>query len=130
MTRTLYRDSFHGLMKSVTEKQVETSGDRLMESLGFTAIRFSQPRNTMQTRGIPDRRYYKAGERAVWWEAKRPHGSKHSVYQKAFQELVESCGEDYVVGELDRLEDWCIAQGLIRRTSHGNLVALRAGMSG
>lgn len=97
------------------EKHVEANCDRLMAGLGYTAIRFSQPRNTMQTPGIPDRRYYKAdafqdGTRvahAIWFECKRP-GGKQSAAQVAFQKLVESCGESYVVGGLDELVSWLV----------------------
>lgn len=103
----------------VSEKQEERAGDKLMAALGFTAIRFSQPRNTMQTLGIPDRRYYRPDPAydvrfalAVWWEAKR-EGGKQSEAQKAFQALVESCGEEYVVGPLSALVAWCEREGLV-----------------
>lgn len=102
------------------EKQVEAACDRLMAGLGYTPVRFSQPRNTMQTPGIPDRRYYKPigsapGDgktfplmgtvfeaHAFWFECKRP-GGKQSPAQLAFQQMVEACGEHYVAGGLDEL---------------------------
>jgi hypothetical protein len=104
----------------VSEKAEEHLGDQLMAALGFTAIRFSQPRKTMQTRGIPDRRYYAPRfkypelrrQLSVWWEAKR-EGGKQSEHQRRFQALVESCGEEYVCGPFSALEMWCRSKGLI-----------------
>ncbi len=97
------------LPRDPTEKEVEHAGDKMMTLLGFEVIRFSQPRKTMQTRGIPDRRYYHRELRlTVWWEAKAPKG-KQSPDQKKFQELVERCGEEYVLGTTDPLADWCKA---------------------
>lgn len=86
-----------------TEKQVEAAGDRAMRLLGFAAIRFSQPRATMQTSGIPDRRYYHGGRKlALWWEAKKA-GGRQSPSQIVFQAVAESCGELYCVGTDDDL---------------------------
>jgi hypothetical protein len=123
--------SFKGVQWRVTEKAVEHSGDRLMAVLGFFTIRFSQARASRQTPGIPDRRYYRSSvsdsrlqSMAVWWEAKTPNG-KQSVEQKMFQALVESCGEEYVVGDLSALENWCAAKGLARWTPGGELVVRR-----
>lgn len=113
----------------VSEKQEEHAGDKLMVSLGFTPIRFSQPRATKQTPGIPDRRYYLSPRLrvrfedsrhalSVWWEAKA-EGGKQSAHQKAFQALVESCGEEYVVGPLSALVAWCARKGLVVNQSGG-----------
>lgn len=105
------------------EKAVERQGDELMAAFGFTAIRFSQARATMQTRGIPDRRYYRPGDDfagigwMLWWEAKA--GTKQSVHQKAFQSLVESCGEFYLVGGIDVLEEWLVWAGFAKRVPGG-----------
>lgn len=97
-----------------SEKQEEHLGDQLMLSLGFFVIRFSQPRNTMQTPGISDRRYMHSVRRlSVWWEAKR-EGGKQSEHQKQFQALIESCGEEYVVGPSETLIAWCRSKGLVR----------------
>lgn len=98
----------------ITEKQVEHMADKLMQTLGFEIIRFSQPRNTMQSFGIPDRKYYHTSKGiTLWYEAKRP-GGKQSFYQLNFQAMVESCGEIYVVGTDDALVDWCRTNGFIR----------------
>lgn len=94
---------------SRTEKQVEAAGDRAMGMLGFAAIRFSQARATMQSPGIPDRRYYHAGRRlALWWEAKRD-GGKQSGAQLIFQSVAEACGELYCVGTDDDLAQFVTA---------------------
>lgn len=97
----------------VSEKEEEHNGDKLMTMLGFTAIRFSQPRNTMQSRGISDRLYIHETKRlAVFWEAKTERG-KQSLHQARFQQLVESQGWEYVVGPLSALVAWCEKKGLV-----------------
>ncbi len=91
-----------------SEKQVEAAGDRAMASLGFRVIRFSQSRATMQTLGIPDRRYVHAGRRlAIWWEAKR-EGGKPSAHQIYFQAECNTIGEPYVRGTDDDLAQYVI----------------------
>lgn len=120
---------------------MEYRGDLFMGSLGFTVIRFSQARATMQTPGIPDRRYYRPprektsrqnalgptnatadipreGGLSLWWEAKR-EGGKQSPFQRAFQELCEACGETYLVGTDSVLHDWAVARGLVERLPNG-----------
>ena len=85
-------------MPVASEKQEERIGDRFMALLGYVEIRFSQPRNTMQSPGIPDRRYmHPETGHAVWWEAKR-EGGKQTPAQKRFQQLCEICGEVYLCG--------------------------------
>lgn len=97
------------------EKQVEARGDRLMATLGFDIVRLSQPRASMVTPGLPDRRYYhRARKIAVWFEAKR-EGGKQSFFQQDFQAMAEACGETYLVGTDDVLVAWCRQQGLIRQ---------------
>lgn len=108
-----------------TEKTVETSGDRFMESLGFRTIRFSQPRNTMQTPGIPDRRYYNPmRDCALWWEAKTAVGYA-SGPQVAFRLLVEAVGEIYLIGTDDVLHEWAIQRGWVERVGPDALRILR-----
>jgi len=97
----------------LTEKRVEHLGDKVMTAVGFEIVRLSMPRNTMQTPGLPDRRYYHPTRRlAVWWEAKR-EGGKQSMVQQDFQAMVENCGEEYVVGTDDVLVAWLRLKGLI-----------------
>lgn len=108
-----------------TEKTVETSGDQFMESLGFKAIHFSQPRNTMQTPGIPDRRYYNPmRDCALWWEAKTAVGYA-SGPQVAFRLLVEAVGEIYLIGTDDVLHEWAIQRGWVERVGPDALRILR-----
>lgn len=93
------------------ERHEETMADRFMQTLGFTAIRFSQPRATMQTAGIPDRRYYHPGLGvALWYECKAP-GGKQSPGQREFQRLCAAVGDPYVVGPALTLMHHCRDQG-------------------
>ncbi len=87
-------------------KVIVPVGDGFMAQLGFTAIRFSQSRATMQTPGIPDRKYYNAARNVTcWWEAKAEDG-KQSQVQYGFQLLAEACGEVYLLGTEDVLVRW------------------------
>jgi hypothetical protein len=88
------------------EKVHEHAGDELMLALGFEVVRFSQPRNSKQTPGIADRRYYhRARKLAFWWEAKADWGEQRPD-QKVFQETVEAVGEIYVLGTIGLLRTW------------------------
>jgi len=101
-----------------------------MQIFGFTAIRFSQPRNAMQTAGIPDRRYYRryhhggAGSSyftsplAVWVEYKSTKGKQRPA-QRQFEELVRACGESYVLGGIDQLQEYLVNVGLAKRVPGG-----------
>lgn len=87
----------------VSEKDVERRCDSLMSQCGWTVIRFSQPRNTMQTGGIPDRKYYNVARGlTLWFECKR-RGGKQRPAQREFQIMAEACGEVYVLGGVDEL---------------------------
>lgn len=109
-------------LSMVSEKQVEAAGDRLMTTLGFTVIRFSQARATMQTPGISDRLYINpARELAVWWEAKSSKG-KQSPAQRSFQLLIESVGWAYVVGTDDALIGYLESRTLLKRLPTGALL--------
>jgi hypothetical protein len=107
-----------------TEKDVESACDRLMAAIGWTAVRFSQARATMQTPGIPTGNITAARHdqpdtilpRAVesfWFECKRD-GGKQSRYQRDFQEMCETAGEHYVLGGLAELTTWLERRGIIR----------------
>lgn len=102
------------------EKAIEHEGDKLMRALGFEVVRFSHPGKTKQTPGIADRRYYRRPrvvERrdgrfhvpaiALWWEAKSATGRQRPD-QRLFQEMVEACGEAYVLGTHDDLIAWLV----------------------
>jgi hypothetical protein len=112
------------------EKIVEHEGDKLMAALGFEIVRFSHPGRTKQTPGIPDRRYYRQPRIvqrsdgqfimrpfALWWEAKSSTGEQRPD-QKLFQEMVEACGETYLVGTHQVLLDW-LARERIAVVVHG-----------
>jgi hypothetical protein len=113
--------------ESRREKDVEHAGDNLMQAHGFTVVRFSQPRASKQTAGIPDRRYYRAelgrssgiggvvfsNPHALWWEAKAANG-KQSPAQREFQTMAEECGETYLVGTEAVLRDYLARAGLLR----------------
>lgn len=106
------------------EKKVEAACDRLMSSLGYTAVRFSMARATMQTPGIPDRKYYANFTRngqefrhTFWFEAKAE--TKQSEYQKLFQIMVERAGEDYVCGGVPELVDYLDKKGVCRQLKSG-----------
>jgi hypothetical protein len=95
------------------EKDEAKQCDSLMLALGWRKLSFSQPHKASQTRGISDVRWYPPtwnphGHKPFWFEAKRHREAtrtqKHTREgQSAFQQLVESCGEDYVRGGLKEL---------------------------
>lgn len=98
---------------------MEATGDLIMKSLGFDSYHFSQSRATMQTPGIPDRKYFSRERRAaVWWEAKTAIGHP-SAFQVAFRANCEACGEEYVLGTDDALVDWAVSKGFAERLPNG-----------
>lgn len=106
------------------EKTIEHAGDKQMQALGFRVIRFSQPRESKQTPGIPDRKYYHVERRlTLWWEAKSATGEQRPA-QKDFQEVCEACGETYVLGTDQDLFAWLVEHGIAARTVGELLIAL------
>jgi len=101
------------------EKKVEAACDRLMASLGYTAIRFSQARATMQTPGIPDRKYYRE-KHTFWFEAKA--ATKQSYHQKCFEHLARQAGEDYVLGGVPELVEYLDKLGICRELPSGAIL--------
>lgn len=92
------------------EKDHERLGDDLMETYGFTAVRFSQARATMQTEGIPDRLYCSTTRGlAFWWEAKREDGKQRTA-QREFEVTVTACGLVYFCGTFEQLRTWFARQ--------------------
>lgn len=88
------------------EKQHEHKGDQLLAQYGFTVIRFSQARATMQTEGIPDRLYCSTARGlAFWWEAKA-EGGKQRAAQKEIEATVTACGMVYFCGTFPELTAW------------------------
>lgn len=115
------------------EKQIEHQCDVMMQKLGFEVIRFSHPGKTRQTPGISDRRYMRRARVVdvrdwrgvvdhqatrpavcVWFECKSASGQQRPG-QKLFQELVEACGEHYVLGGVEELATWLVEQKIARR---------------
>jgi len=93
-------------LPATLEKDHEHKGDQLMGRYGFTVIRLSQPRASMITPGVPDRRYYSTARGiAFWWEAKREDG-KQSRAQRDFQKLCDATGDVYFCGTFDELAKW------------------------
>lgn len=91
-----------GLVQVIrTEKEEETACDRLAADLGADIIRFSQVRHTMQTPGIPDRRYRHRGQ-AMWFEVK-PEDGKLTAEQLEFLTREHECGMIVAAGGRDEL---------------------------
>ncbi len=85
--------------------------DELMEKLGWSMVKFSQPFRAAQTLGIADRRYYPPennprNHAPFWHEQKRKQEKTNTPTKKgqaAFRDLVTSRGELYVRGGLAEL---------------------------
>ena len=86
------------------ETSVESQCDAMMRQLGWKIVKFSftKRRAIRQTKGIPDRKYYR-GSDTFWFEAKSEDGVQ-SADQRAFQEMCEKAGELYVLGGKKELE--------------------------
>jgi hypothetical protein len=95
------------------EKSVGSECDRLCTMMGWDVVRFSQSRATRQTRGIPDRKYYR-DEDTFWFECKA-EGGRQSVHQKAFQKMCEAAGETYLLGGLVELLEYLNRRNKVRR---------------
>ncbi len=86
-------------LEDVPEKAEQLEVERLYRTAACEVVRFSQPRATMQTPGIPDLKVYCVRKRCSWWhEVKRPKGGKQSKDQELFQQMAEKCGETYILG--------------------------------
>lgn len=111
-------------LRQKIEDEHVAAGDRLMRALGFEVVCFSQKKRAKVTPGIPDRRYYRRPRQSLretwpavscWWEAKADRGRQRPD-QRAFQEMVEACGEVYVLGKLEVLKAWLVANHIAVRT--------------
>lgn len=78
-----------------SEKQIQAGISRFLQEVGLSVYDLSQPRNTMQTPGLPDLYVVGCG-RCLWAECKKP-GGRQSEAQEAFQADVEANGGEYVV---------------------------------
>lgn len=108
--------------KAPTEKAEESFIRQMYELAGCRVVSFSQPRASKQTEGIPDLRVYATRLGVAWWhEVKRQSGGEYyarahaqTPAQRAFQELAESCGEEYLLGARDVAERKLRALGLMK----------------
>jgi hypothetical protein len=102
-----------------SEKSEELWADRTARMLGFTVVKFSQPRRTMQTRGIPDRLYLHPIHRvAVWAEVKSEKG-KLSEAQKALHNTLALAGQMVVTGTANVVGQALVAALKQRSDSNG-----------
>lgn len=97
-----------------SEKEIEHAIDGLMESLGCVVVRFSQPRASKQTPGIPDRLYLdERTGRWTWAEIKRATG-KTTEAQDEMHRRFRACG---IPVEVWRHEDDAMAWHEQRRAA-------------
>ncbi len=97
-----------------SEKHEETACDNFIAKRGGreAVVRFSQPRHTMQTLGIPDRRYRTAGV-VFWWDVKKADGRLRAE-QLEFMEREAEYGHLAACGTAEDLVEF--VNGLIRST--------------
>lgn len=87
----------------LSEKQEERFADRTAEMLGYRVIRFSQPRRTMQTRGICDRIYAHRQHRLLVWAELKSEKGKLSIHQQDFHETLRDCDQLVVSGTANQV---------------------------
>lgn len=100
------------------------AGRKLVRALGGHYAHNSQKRRSKVEPGISDSLiFFPRHRRFAFWEAKRV-GGKQSSAQKLFQELCEACGIDYVLGPLEALEAWIIANSIACKEPDGSWTPL------
>ena len=107
-------------MPERSEKAEERLCDQLIAKLGGQIVHFSHPGRTMQTPGIPDRRYRLYGV-AFWWEVKKASG-RLSKAQVDFLMAELEAGEFVGCGDLNVL----VAYAECLRASRSRDLKLRA----
>lgn len=98
--------------KPPLEKYEDIFIRKLYRTAGCSVITFSQAQKAQQTPGIPDMRVYDPRSGTAWWhEIKRQSGPEwlktnhgQTEHQVIFQRLVESFGEEYLIGARDVAE--------------------------
>ena len=71
-----------------------------LERIGCKVYSLSQPRETMQTEGLPDLYVFGPAERqATWIEVKRQVGGKIGLAQSEFAARCRAAGVDHVLGD-------------------------------
>lgn len=99
----------------MSEKRLQAAIERTYQLAGVRVYHLSQPRNTMQSAGIPDCLCFVPALSRRWWhEVKTPTG-RQSEAQRAFHAACEACGDTCLVGGMDVAEAHLIAIGLARR---------------
>lgn len=83
------------------ERALELDLVTLFEKLGCTVIRFSERRRTRITPGVADLKVYCPARGASFWMEVKTLTGKQSDEQRAFEQLVRSCGEQYVCGGME-----------------------------
>lgn len=98
------------VVPSVSEKTEERWADRAADMMGFTVIRFSQPRRTMQARGWVDRLYVHRGRGvAVFAELKAEKG-KLSAHQVEMHATLRDAGLSVVCGTANTVGQFLVEQ--------------------
>ncbi len=85
----------------IPEAQVQRDVVRLYEQFGCLVYSLSQPRETMQTPGIPDLYVFNRRVRVAWWHETKAVDGKLSDDQLTFMAACQLCGAGHVVGGLD-----------------------------
>lgn len=99
-------------MREKREEEHQRESRKLMRALGFRVVNFSVKKHTKVTPGIPDTKYYHVGRGITLWHEDKAEWGRQSPAQRDFQEMAEACGEVYVLGKLQVLKDWLVAQGI------------------
>lgn len=112
-----------------SEKEESLACDRLVTIVGGEIVRFSQPRASMQSEGIPDR-LYRIKDTAFFWEAKRANG-RLTKEQDAFLSAERRCNRLAGAGTFDDLRPITAAivggnVPLAERLLTQSVIALRA----
>lgn len=96
-----------------SEKQIQNGIFRLLRMLGWAVYDLSQPRNTMQTPGLPDGLAFGHG-RTLFVEVKR-RPNKPTPWQTEFGANVEEGEGTWVVWySVEDAKDWLRDHGLLR----------------
>ncbi len=92
------------------EKREEEAIDEAAIKRGAFVYRFSQPRESMQTPGIPDR-YFVWPHLSLWWEIKSPTGVLSQAQAKFAMQCAKN-GTPYGCGTHQDFLDWCHRHGV------------------
>lgn len=82
----------------MSERAVQHSLVQLYHAVGCRTFNLSQPRATMQARGLPDLYVLCPRKRAAWWHEVKGPGGKARPEQVTFAELCAASGVGHVLG--------------------------------